>query len=74
MDLMDAPSEKLPLSGTDLCKELGGEKPVKPGPWMKPALDVCMAWRFRNPGVEDLKGAIDEVRSRSEELKIPMPK
>ena len=69
MDLMDAPAIKSILSGTELSKALGG---VKPGPWMKPALDVCMEWQLRNPGVDDAAGAIEEVKRRSEELKIPM--
>jgi tRNA nucleotidyltransferase (CCA-adding enzyme) len=38
---------------------------------MKPALDVCMEWQLRNPGVTDAAGAIDEVRERRDELKIP---
>lgn len=71
MDVMDAPSIKPILTGTELSKALGG---VKPGPWMKPALDVCMEWQLRNPGVEDATGAIEEVKKRSEELKIPSPK
>lgn len=67
VELMDAPALKLILSGTELSKALGG---VKPGPWMKLALDVCMEWQLRNPGVEDATGAIEEVKKRSEELKI----
>ena len=69
MDLMDAPAIKSILSGTELSKALGG---VKPGPWMKPALDVCMEWQLRNPGIEDATGAIEEVKRRSAELKIPL--
>jgi tRNA nucleotidyltransferase (CCA-adding enzyme) len=43
----------------------------KAGPWMKPALDVCMEWQLENPGVDDTSGAIDEVKRRKEELQIP---
>ena len=68
MDVMDAPAIKSILSGTELSKALGG---VKPGPWMKRALDVCMEWQLRNPGVEDATGAIEEVKKRSAELNIP---
>jgi tRNA nucleotidyltransferase (CCA-adding enzyme) len=71
MDVMDAPALKTILSGTELSKALGG---VKPGPWMKPALDVCMEWQLRNPGMEDAAGAIEEVKKRSDELKIPIKK
>jgi hypothetical protein len=69
MDVMDAPALKPILSGTELSKALGG---VKPGPWMKPALDICMEWQLRNPGVQDATGAIEEVKKRSDELKIPI--
>jgi tRNA nucleotidyltransferase (CCA-adding enzyme) len=69
MDLMDAPALKSILSGTELSQALGG---VKPGPWMKPALDVCMEWQLRNPGVEDPAGAVEEVKKRGDELKIPI--
>jgi tRNA nucleotidyltransferase (CCA-adding enzyme) len=37
-------------------------------------LDVCMEWQLRNPGIKDTQGAIDEVKSRAEELKIPISK
>jgi tRNA nucleotidyltransferase (CCA-adding enzyme) len=69
MDVMDAPALKPILSGTELSNSLGG---VKPGPWMKPALDICMEWQLRNPGVKDASGAIEEVKKRSDELKIPI--
>jgi tRNA nucleotidyltransferase (CCA-adding enzyme) len=69
MEVMDAPSLKPILSGTELSKALGG---VKPGPWMKPALDVCMEWQLRNPCAEDATGAIEEVKKRRDELKIPL--
>jgi tRNA nucleotidyltransferase (CCA-adding enzyme) len=69
MQLMDAPSIKSIIDGKQLSKELGG---VKPGMWMKPALDLCMEWQLRNPGAEGYEGAVEEVRSRSEELKIPL--
>ncbi|TVY37373.1 CCA tRNA nucleotidyltransferase, mitochondrial [Lachnellula occidentalis] len=46
MDVMDAPSLKLLVNGDELKAALGG---VKPGMWMKPALDVCVEWQLRNP-------------------------
>jgi tRNA nucleotidyltransferase (CCA-adding enzyme) len=70
MEIMDAPNEKPILTGTQLSKELGG---VKPGTWMRPALDIVMAWQLRNPDKkDDWTGAVEEVRRRSEELKIPL--
>lgn len=69
MELMDVPSEKTILNGTQLQKELGG---LKPGNWMKPTLDVIMAWQLRNPGERDYTGALEEVRRRSKELNIPI--
>ena len=74
MDLMDAASIKSILEGKRLQKELN----AAPGPWMKDALDVCMAWQLRNPSLAetDLERArteaIEEVRSKMEELKIPV--
>ncbi len=69
MDIMDAPAERSIIDGKILSKELGG---VKPGVWMRPALDVVMEWQLRNPGVTDYEGAIAEVKQRSQELKIPI--
>jgi tRNA nucleotidyltransferase (CCA-adding enzyme) len=74
MDLMDVASIKNILEGKRLQKELN----AAPGPWMKDALDVCMAWQLRNPSLAetDLERArteaIEEVRSKMEELKIPV--
>jgi tRNA nucleotidyltransferase (CCA-adding enzyme) len=68
MELMDVASEKPLVDGKELVKKLR----VKPGPWMKPALDLCMEWQLRNPGVKDTSPAIEEVRAKQEQLKIPM--
>ena len=70
MELMDASTFKSIVDGTMLVKALG----AKPGPWTKGALDVCMEWQLRNPGATDPQGAIDDVRARSVELKIPIAK
>jgi hypothetical protein len=51
------------LRGTDLAKALG----TKPGPWMKDALDVVMAWQLRNPDSTDATAAIEAVRASREE-------
>lgn len=68
MDVMNAPSRKRLIDGTQLANALD----VRPGKWMAAALDVCMAWQFRHPGMTDLKGAVEEVRARAEELQIPL--
>ncbi|XXG95039.1 1,3-beta-glucanosyltransferase gas1 [Hypoxylon texense] len=67
LDVMDAPSLKRLIDGTQLAKALG----VKPGRWMAPALEVCVAWQLRHPEATDPAGAIEEVRSRRAELGIP---
>jgi len=71
LDVMDAPTMKPLVDGTRLSKALG----VKPGIWMKAALDVCMEWQLRNPDEKDEEKArelaIEEVRKRKAELKIP---
>lgn len=50
------------LDGKQLAKALA----IKPGPWMKDALDVVMAWQLRNPGQKDTEGAIEEVKKHGE--------
>ncbi|EPE35760.1 Poly A polymerase C-terminal region-like protein [Glarea lozoyensis ATCC 20868] len=68
MGLMNAPSIPPKVNGVQLMKAL---EIKKAGAWMKPALDVCMEWQLRNPDLEDTDGAIEEVKKRKEELKIP---
>ncbi|KAI1763169.1 hypothetical protein GGR53DRAFT_521158 [Hypoxylon sp. FL1150] len=67
LDVMEAPSLKRLIDGTQLAKALG----VKPGRWMAPALEVCVAWQLRHPQATDPAGAIEEVQSRRAELGIP---
>ncbi|CAN9276462.1 unnamed protein product [Alternaria alternata] len=63
LKLLDVDTFRPLLKGTDLAKALG----TKPGPWMKDALDVVMAWQLRNPNVTDPTAAIDAVKvSRAE--------
>lgn len=66
LDLMGVASMKPLVDGRKLSQALG----IKPDKWMKPAMDVCMAWQLRNPGETDPAGAIEEVRRRKEELGI----
>jgi tRNA nucleotidyltransferase (CCA-adding enzyme) len=74
MNLMDAPSIKSAIDGKILQKALGAPA----GTWMKPTLDVCMAWQLRNPEVTaaDPEKAraemIQLVREKKVELNIPI--
>jgi tRNA nucleotidyltransferase (CCA-adding enzyme) len=68
MEVLDAPSWRRLIDGTQLAKALD----VKPGKWMAAALDVCMAWQFRNPQATDPTEAIEEVKIKAEELRIPL--
>ncbi|RYO80950.1 hypothetical protein DL766_000291 [Monosporascus sp. MC13-8B] len=67
LDVMEAPSLKRLIDGTQLARALG----VKPGKWMAQALEVCVAWQLRNPEATDPAGAVEEVRSKGDELGIP---
>jgi tRNA nucleotidyltransferase (CCA-adding enzyme) len=66
LDVVDAPNLKRLLDGRALAQALG----TKPGRWTGKALDICTEWQLRNPQETDPKGAIEEVRKRSEELGI----
>jgi tRNA nucleotidyltransferase (CCA-adding enzyme) len=47
------------IDGTRLAKALS----TPPGPWMRTALDVVMAWQLRNPDITDPSLAIEEVKA-----------
>ncbi|KAF2238931.1 poly A polymerase C-terminal region-like protein [Viridothelium virens] len=47
-------------------KTLANALSTKPGPWMKSALDVVMAWQLRNPDRTNPQEAIEEVRLSQE--------
>lgn len=66
LDLMDVPQLKPLVDGRLLMQSLG----LKPGAWMSPAIEICMAWQLRNPQATDPAGALEEVRNRKEELGI----
>ena len=65
-DLLDVCSLKPVLNGTQLASALG----IKPGPWVKEALDLVMAWQLLNPGADDSEGAMEEVKRKREKLGI----
>lgn len=70
LGLLEVDTFKPLLKGTDLAKALN----TKPGPWMKDALDVVMAWQLRNPDATDPAGAIEAVAaSRSEQNESELP-
>ncbi|KXT13866.1 hypothetical protein AC579_6899 [Pseudocercospora musae] len=58
LDITDVCALKPLLDGKALAKAIG----TPPGPWMKDALDVVMAWQLRNPGTKDAQQAIEEVK------------
>ena len=62
LDILDTHTLKPLLDGKTLAKALS----TPPGPWMKDALDVVMAWQLRNPDVKDPAGAIEEVKKHGE--------
>lgn len=70
LNILDVDTFKSLLKGTDLAKALG----TKPGPWMKEALDVVMAWQLRNPDSTDAAAAIDAVKaSRNKQTDSELP-
>ncbi|KAF2682108.1 tRNA nucleotidyltransferase [Lentithecium fluviatile CBS 122367] len=58
LEILDADTFKPLVKGTDLAKAMD----LKPGPWMKDALEVVMAWQLRNPDITDPTEAIEEVK------------
>ncbi|KAK5105782.1 hypothetical protein LTR62_002162 [Meristemomyces frigidus] len=64
IDLLSVTTLKPLLDGKALAKTLN----TPPGPWMKEALDVVMAWQLRHPGVTDPSEAIEEVKRKRGEL------
>lgn len=62
LDILEAYSLKPLLDGKTLAKALS----TPPGPWMKDALDVVMAWQLRHPDVKDPTEAIEEVKKHGE--------
>lgn len=59
LGVSEAYATKPLLDGKMLAKALS----TKPGPWMKDALDVVMAWQLRNPETATVEGAIEEVKN-----------
>ena len=64
IDVLNAYDFRPVVDGKALSKALG----LKPGPWMKEALDVVMAWQLRQSTTPTIEGAIEEVRNKHGEL------
>ena len=64
LDILDAYAMKPLLDGKALAKALS----TPPGPWMKDALDVVMAYQLRHPATATTEQAIEEVRQARGEL------
>lgn len=64
LDLLEVCSLKPLLDGKALAKALD----TPPGPWMKDALDVVMAWQLRNSATATAEEAIEKVRTKRGEL------
>ena len=64
IDVLNAYDFRPVVDGKALSKALG----LKPGPWMKEALDVVMAWQLRQTTPPTVGGAIEEVRNKHGEL------
>ncbi|KAF2631128.1 tRNA nucleotidyltransferase [Macroventuria anomochaeta] len=68
LEILDADTFKPLLKGTDLAKALS----IKPGPWMKDALDIVMAWQLREPSTTDPAEAIEAVKkARESDSELP---
>ena len=59
LNILEAYTLKPLLDGKAVAKALS----ATPGPWMKDALDVIMAWQLRNPDGKSAEEAIEEVRN-----------
>lgn len=47
---------------------ISAELNVRPGPWMKKAVDIALGWQLRNPDEASPNGCIGEIISRKQEL------
>lgn len=62
LDVLEAYKYKPLVTGTELASALS----TPPGPWMKDALEVVMAWQLRHPEVKDRAAAIEAVKAHNE--------
>jgi len=59
LGLLDAYDLRPVIDGKALSSALG----LRPGPWMREALDVVMAWQLRDPSAATVEGAIEQVKN-----------
>jgi hypothetical protein len=59
LNILEAHNFKPLIDGTALAKAVD----ARPGPWMKSAMDIVMAWQLRNPTITDPAAAIEEVKA-----------
>ncbi|MCJ1257820.1 CCA tRNA nucleotidyltransferase, mitochondrial [Lignoscripta atroalba] len=64
LDLLEAYCLKPLVDGKQLQRALG----VRPGQWMRRALDIAMEWQLRNPDDNNPENGVAEVLSRKREL------
>lgn len=66
LDLLNAHQLKPIVNGTQICSALAAE----PGPWIKKALDIALAWQLQNPDETSPEGCIEEIIQRKKELDL----
>lgn len=66
LDLLNVCQMKLIVNGNQLCTALA----AKPGPWIKKALDIALAWQLRNPDETSPEGCIEEIFQKKNELDL----
>jgi tRNA nucleotidyltransferase (CCA-adding enzyme) len=66
LNILNAYEFKPLIDGTALAKALE----TRPGPWMKEALDVVMAWQLRNPDNDDITAVVSEVQSWKQQVDV----
>lgn len=68
LELLTAYDLKPVIDGKALAKALD----TRPGPWMKDALDVVIAWQLRHPDQATAEAAINAVRNSQSELTLAL--
>ncbi|KAL2011289.1 hypothetical protein VTN00DRAFT_4007 [Thermoascus crustaceus] len=64
--LLEAYELKPIVNGDEIMKALGLSK----GPWMAKALDIVIRWQLQHPEISEKEKALEELKSRRDELEI----
>lgn len=64
--LLEAYELKPIVNGDEIMKALGLSK----GPWMGKALDIVIRWQLQHPEISEKEKALEELKSRRDELEI----